>query len=355
MDNPFLQRQLPSAVPWDHEKQRFWQEVRSLGRWRYALRHLGMRFTGSGFVYVLIVLLGFMLFPVVLRLVQNGPTAFDPRDLLLTLAVALWFPPLILALFALVGFVEGWMRWGFYEDIAALHAGPPYELATLVSRGKGMVALLNSRISGHVPGRVVRFDGQAWRTHYVNDSEDPLIDLFVCPDDRMLVTRVGGDLLTIDPEGGVNIHATGQEGAFIAPMGQDCCLIAGAPVSFWYTPSDDTLHQTDVKTTERPVVYEGRAYLIDTEDSCIALVDQANVTKTPFQKGSWLIGLAIASENTIFAAELTGANKDRGRVIHWAGESWTPVRAPFQGPVYDLAWEDNSLLAITKQGLYLYD
>ncbi|MCG8350434.1 MAG: hypothetical protein MI924_21930, partial [Chloroflexales bacterium] len=44
-----------------------------------------------------------------------------------------------------------------------------------------------------------------------------------------------------------------------------------------------------------------------------------------------------------------------GRVIHWAGESWNPVRAPFQGPVYDLAWDDNSLLAITKQGLYRYD
>jgi hypothetical protein len=348
--NPFLQRKLPDPTPWDSEKQRLWQETRLMGRWRYTLFRVVVRFQTGDLASVLLILLVMVLLAAVLG--RSPGEAFQPRDLLLLFEMVPWFIPLVLGLVVFAGLFEGWGRWDLYELIAGIYAGPPYALERLIADEASLVALLNPRLQGGPHDRVIAFDGSNWCIRYENDDENRLIDLAIRPDGSLLLTRVGGDILLINPHGGVTRRTAAFEGAYIAALCEDWYLLAGEPTSYWYHISEQTLRECPVQTTMRPVVHQGCAYVVDSTNGTLAMINASDVRTIPLPQGATLIALAISADGTVYGAERAATGPKRERIVRLVAETWETV--PFMHAANELCWWDDILLALTEDGLYRY-
>jgi hypothetical protein len=184
-DNPFLQAELPHALPWDSEKHRWWEQTRSIGRWGYGLHRIRARSSPERLLIAVAGILLVLLLPLLMQLPERGMGVFTGETMQVVLRSALWFVPLVAGLFVLAGFLEGWMRWGLYESIAATFAGPHYVPTALAVGGSRRVALLNPRRPNEVADLVISSDGQSWKTLYTNDREQHLIDMAVLPDGKV--------------------------------------------------------------------------------------------------------------------------------------------------------------------------
>lgn len=354
-NNPFLQATLPTAVPWDSEKQRWWAETRRLGRWSYGLQRVKARSTVDRLVRIFIGVLLLLFLPVLFDLPERGLRLFTWDTLQTVLASALWFVPTIAALFVLTGFIEGWMRWGLYEQIAVRYAGPPYIPSALVVGGQRRFALLNPRLTGELRAKLISFDDHVWRTHYMSDNDQALVDLALLPDQRLMLTRGGGDLIVLDAEGAAQVTSTGMEGEHIVAVQPNRYLIAGTPFSLWFDPTTNSLQRLAAMITARPALHEGIIYVLDDEHQCVMILRGDAITTIPLAKGTWVNCLAVAPNGTLFIAEQTGSKHDRGHVLRYADGRWLPVGARFKNLVFDLVLDGEQLLVRTVQGVYCYD
>lgn len=357
-NNPFLQATLPTAAPWDSEKQRWWAETRRLGRWSYGLHRVKARSTVGRLVSIVSIFIGVLLLlflPVLFDLPERALRLFTWDTLHTVLAIALWFVPTIAALFVLTGFIEGWMRWQLYEQIAVSYAGPPYIPSALVVGGRRRFALLNPRLAGELRAKLISFDGHVWQTHYTSDNDQPLVDLALLPDKRLMLTRVGGDLIVLDAEGAAQVTSMGMEGEYIVAAQPNRYLIAGTPFSLWFDPTTGGLQRLEVVITGRPALHEGIIYLLDDEHQCVMVLQGDAITTIPLAKGTLVNCLAVAPNGTLFIGEQTGSKRDCGRVLRYAGGRWLPVGAQFKNLVFDLALDGEQLLAHTVEGVYCYD
>jgi hypothetical protein len=353
--NPFLQRDLPPPSPWTKEKQLLWQETRRLGRVGYALRYVAVRFASGDLVRLAVSLLLLSLLGLFFRVLDGGWGSIRLGDLFVLFEVAPWFPFFLLGMLVIAGFSEGWLRWGLYEGIAAVRSGASYQPSALAGYDEHLVALLQPVFDEGGPSMVLAYNGQRWQTGFVNDREEILIDVLMRPDGCVLLTRAGGDLMTINASGAVSVRSTGQEGAYLAPVGPDRCLLAGTPFSLWYELGSQDLQRVEAQTATRPVVHGERVYLVDNQQCRISILGCEAITHVPFSKGRRITALAVTPDGSLFAAERTGFDSDRGRIVRCEGEAWRPLRAPFSRPIHDLIWEDGRLLASTEQGLYRYE
>jgi hypothetical protein len=171
----------------------------------------------------------------------------------------------------------------------------------------------------------------------------------------MLIFRLGGDLFQIEPSGAVRLHPTGMEGGYIVAVEPNRYLITGAPFSLWFNSANGSFERVEVRGAVRPALHAESVYLFDSTDQHVTILNKGQITTLPVKDDAWISGLAVTADGTLFLAERTGSDKDRGRVLRHAEGTWVPLRAPFAGPVIDLSADDAQLLAITPQGVFRYD